>query len=59
MSNKVTDDEYDDCPLCRLMKKQEKGEKVTNSDIIKATKEAEKQGGIIGGPLMDRDKKLN
>lgn len=50
---------YDDCPICRLMKKaEEEGQSPTTEEIIKASKEAEAQGAVVGGSILQKPNKV-
>lgn len=43
-------EEYDNCPLCKMM---ESGEEITKDKIRLAMKEAKKNGAIVGGPFFE------
>lgn len=41
---------YDDCPICRAMKKaEEEGKNLDPVELAKAFNEANKMGGMVGG----------
>jgi len=53
-NHKTTDShEDDDCPMCRMMRMEEEGEKITPEMMKEFFKEVKAQGGIVGGPMVD------
>jgi len=54
------DYEDDNCAVCQLMRKCEKeNTEPTQEEITKAMIESQKQGGIVGGPLIEAELKKN
>ena len=53
----TSDEFFDDCPICHLMKRAvEEGREPSRQELRKAFKEAKKQGAIVGGlALPDSD----
>lgn len=52
----MTNDDYDDCPICQVMKAAEaEGRNPNQSELKKAFIESGKQGAIVGGPLLEDD----
>ena len=55
VNNLSDEDFFDDCPICRMMKKaKEESREPTPDEMKKAYKEAGEQGGLIGGDLFKK-----
>ena len=47
-------DYFDDCPICQALKKAEDEKRIpTAKEYEEATREAEKQGAVVGGKIFD------
>ncbi|MBM4401944.1 MAG: hypothetical protein FJ044_01750 [Candidatus Cloacimonetes bacterium] len=47
---------FDDCPICRAMKMaEERGRPLSQSELKEAFRQAENQGAVVGGKLLEED----
>lgn len=53
-------DYFDDCPVCQVMKDaEEKGRTLTESELKQALNKAKEKGAVVGGMLLQEDRKTN